>query len=110
MKVAVVGSRSITRVDLERFLPKDIDLIISGGARGVDTCAEIYARRHGIDTLIIRPDYGKYGSMAPLIRNNEIIEKADIVYVFWDGSSRGTGYVIRKCHSRGVPMRVFVKR
>lgn len=110
MKVAVVGSRSISRVDLERFLPEEIDLIVSGGAYGVDACAESYARRHGIKTLIIRPDYAQYGRMAPLLRNNEIIKAADIVYAFWDGESRGTKYVIEKCYLSGKPIRLFVKR
>jgi len=110
MRVAVVGSRSIPYVDLERFLPENIDVIISGGARGVDTCAEIYARRHGIRTIIIRPDYKRYGNIAPLLRNNEIIERADIVYAFWDGSSRGTRYVVERCRARGIPIRLFLKR
>ena len=51
MKVAVVGSRSIGEADISRFIPPDADLIISGGAVGVDTLAEKYADERGIKKL-----------------------------------------------------------
>ncbi len=46
MKIAVVGSRNITVKNMEKYLSKG-DEIVSGGAKGVDACAEEYAKRSG---------------------------------------------------------------
>lgn len=43
MKLLIAGSRSITDIDISSYIPADVDLIISGGANGVDTLAEQYA-------------------------------------------------------------------
>ena len=45
MKIAVIGSRGITVDDLGRYLPPDTTELVSGGAKGVDTCAAEYAAR-----------------------------------------------------------------
>ena len=39
MKIAVIGSRGLKVNDLEKYLPKEVTEIVSGGARGIDTCA-----------------------------------------------------------------------
>lgn len=39
MKVAVIGSRGLAVNNLEKYLPKETTEIVSGGARGIDTCA-----------------------------------------------------------------------
>ena len=48
MKLLIVGSRSITDFDLQGHIPPETDLIISGGANGVDTLAEQYADKLSI--------------------------------------------------------------
>jgi hypothetical protein len=100
MKVAVIGSREL-KVDLDKYLPEGITLVVSGGARGIDSLAEGYAERHGIKKLIFLPDYGRYGRQAPLLRNELIVDAADIVYAFWDGVSRGTKYTIDYARAKG---------
>ncbi|MBO5021694.1 MAG: DUF2493 domain-containing protein [Clostridia bacterium] len=97
MKVAVVGSRGITSLELGEYLPQDVTEIVSGGARGIDTCAKNYAHLHNIKLTEFLPDYERFGRGAPLKRNIQIINYADIVLVFWDGTSRGTKFVIDKC-------------
>ena len=94
IKVAVIGSRTITCFDLSPYIPENCGLIISGGAKGIDTLAEQYAKEHNIETLVIRPDYEKYGRAAPIRRNDIIVDHADMVLAIWDGVSRGTKYVI----------------
>ncbi|MBE6662242.1 MAG: DUF2493 domain-containing protein [Ruminococcaceae bacterium] len=93
MKIAVVGSRTITNVDLAPYLT-DCDEIISGGARGVDACAAAYAKEHGIQLTEILPKYERYGRAAPILRNKEIVDAADQILIFWDDKSRGTASVI----------------
>lgn len=107
MKAAVIGSRGLTINDLGRYLPDGTTEIISGGAKGIDTCARDYAIEHGIKLTEILPEYDKYGRNAPLIRNITIIDSADIVLAFWDGSSRGTKFVIDKCRERGKTLKIF---
>lgn len=94
MRLAIVGSRSLT-VNIEDYIPKDnIELIISGGAKGIDTLAEKYADENNIPKLIILPNYKKYGKNAPLIRNREIVDSADKILAIWDGYSSGTKHTI----------------
>ena len=107
MKLAVIGSRSITSYPLDEVIPADTEEIISGGARGIDTLAREYAQAHGIPCTEIRPDYARYGKGAPLRRNLEIIEKADLVIALWDGKSTGTAHTIRKCREIGKPVVIF---
>lgn len=54
MKVLVAGSRNIRVFDLSEYIPPETDLIISGGAEGVDSLAEQYADQHRISKLILR--------------------------------------------------------
>lgn len=107
MRVAVIGSRGLTVNNLEKYLPTETDEIISGGARGIDQCAKEYALSHGIKLTEFLPEYDKYGRTAPLIRNITIIKNSDIVLAFWDGKSRGTKFVIDKCHEMSVNVNIF---
>lgn len=108
MRVAVIGSRELMVDDLGKYLPEGVTEIISGGARGVDCCARIYAQAHGIKLTEFLPEYEKFGRSAPLKRNITIIENADIVLAFWDGKSHGTKFVIDNCKKMGVPVRIYV--
>ena len=100
MKIMIAGSRSITNFDLTEYIPTEATLIISGGARGVDSIAESYADAHKISKLIMRPDYKKYGKAAPLLRNKQMVDLADIVIIIWDGKSRGTKYTLDYAKSK----------
>ena len=108
MKVAVIGSRGIKHADLSKYIPEETDLIISGGALGVDTLAEEYAREHGIKTLVFKPDYALYGRSAPLIRNRIIVDNADLVIALWDGVSRGTQYTVSYAQRIGTPVKLYI--
>lgn len=107
MRVAIVGSRCIEMVNLEKYLPEDVTEIISGGAKGMDSCARAYAREHGIRLTEFLPDYRRYGRGAPLRRNLTILEHADLVLAFWDGQSRGTKHVIDNAKRMGVEVRMI---
>lgn len=110
MRVAIIGSRGITAIELSQFVPPDCTLIVSGGARGVDTIAEQYAKAHHIPTLIIKPDYGRYGRSAPIRRNDIIVDNADLVLAFWDGESRGTKYTVDYAKKTDKPVKVFIPK
>ena len=108
MKVGVIGSRGLTVDNLEQYLPENTTEIVSGGAKGIDTCAREYAISHGIKLTEFLPEYSRYGRGAPLKRNLKIIEYADVVIAFWDGKSKGTKYVIDNCKKQGVQVDVHI--
>lgn len=110
MKVAVIGSRNLQVADLSRFLPAETTEIVSGGARGIDTCAREYALAHQLKLTEFLPDYQSFGRGAPLKRNITIIEHADLVLAFWDGQSRGTKYVIDQCKARQIPVKIYLPK
>lgn len=107
MKTAVVGSRNLVFLSMEHYIPPDTTVIISGGAKGVDTLAEEYAHKKGIPVKIFRPDYKQYGKRAPLIRNKEIVNACDRLIAIWDGKSRGTSFTIHCARSAGKEVKVY---
>lgn len=108
MKVGVIGSRGLTVDNLEQYLPKNTTEIVSGGAKGIDTCAREYAISHGIKLTEFLPEYSRYGRGAPLKRNLKIIEYADVVIAFWDRQSKGTKNVIENCKKLNVKVDVHI--
>lgn len=108
MKIAVIGSRNLKVKNLGQYLPQDVTEIVSGGAKGIDTCAREYAQNNNIKLTEFLPDYDKFGRSAPLKRNVLIVDYADMVLAFWDGYSRGTKFVIDKCRECSKPVKIFV--
>lgn len=104
MRVAVIGSRTAdeqtARLICEHLPPYTTE-IISGGAKGVDEAAACAAKALGIPLKEFLPDYAAYGKRAPLVRNDQIVDYADMVLAFWDGQSSGTRYVIGECLKKG---------
>ena len=95
MKLAIIGSRNLTVTNLEDYIPPETTEIVSGGAKGIDTCAGEYAHAHDLPLTEFLPDYTRYKRGAPLKRNEQIIAYADRVLVFWDGKSKGTQYTLK---------------
>jgi hypothetical protein len=104
--IAICGSRSITRyslvlsVILDAFKsgiipPSNNYIIVSGGAKGVDTLAREFAHKNNLEFEEIKPDYStENGRHAPLIRNEKIAERADILVAIHDSKSTGTLHMI----------------
>ena len=101
MKLLIAGSRSIVEFDLAPHIPEGVDLIISGGAKGIDTLAERYADMHGIEKLIIRPQYELFGRAAPIKRDEKMVDACDTVLAVWDGKSKGTAYTLKYARKKG---------
>lgn len=114
MRVGIVGGRDYpdlwqVQVFVQRLAKKHPDaVIVSGGARGVDTVAAVEARLCGLGVVEHIPDYDKYGRhLAPLERNTRIINDVDVLVAFWDGVSRGTKDSIDKAGDRGIKVKVI---
>ena len=107
MKLLIIGSRCFEHFDLAEYIPENVELIISGGAKGIDSIAEKLADEHNISKLIIRPNYKLYGKAAPLKRNEQMIDIADEILVIWDGHSKGTKYSINYAKKYNKPLKVI---
>lgn len=97
MNIAIVGGRdfndyNLLKKTLNNYIENKsfLSAIVSGGAKGADTLAAIYAEELDVEMIVYKPDYKKNGRLAAFHRNTEIIEASDIVFAFWDGKSRGT--------------------
>jgi hypothetical protein len=108
MKLAIIGSREITKIDLNNYIHEKPDTVISGGAKGIDTIAWKWAIENNIEIIVHRPEYNKYGKYAALKRNDLIINDADKVIAFWNGKSKGTKYVIEKVKQLNKPLEVVI--
>lgn len=109
MKLAIIGSRNLEINDLNKYIPKGVSEIVSGGAKGIDTCAHAFATENGIKLTEFLPDYKSYGRAAPLKRNLEIIDYADEILAFWDEKSKGTKFVINAAKKQNKKVTVILK-
>lgn len=114
MKIAIVGSRSILDEKLVvdfilecHEFDTEYDKIISGGAKGVDTIAENFAKKYNIKTIIYKPEWDKYGKRAGFIRNSDIINACDKCICIWDGISKGTEHDIELCKQMSKPCYIY---
>lgn len=106
MKLAIVGSRNCPPIDIAEHLSEIPELIVSGGAKGADTYAKEFAKKHNIPLLEFIPDYRNKGRQAPILRNIKIVENADFILAFWDGRSPGTKFTIDYAKKKGVPVKI----
>ena len=109
MKLAIIGSRGITDIDLSALVGDEVTEIVSGGAKGIDSLTAEYAEQNQIKLTVFLPDYKKFGRGAPIKRNYEIVDYSDEVLAIWDGASRGTKSVIDYCQKICKKVRVIIK-
>lgn len=110
MKTIIAGSRSINSLNLVYKAVKDSSFIItevvSGGARGIDSLAVVFAKQENIPYIIMRADWDRYGKSAGFRRNGEMANYAEALIAIWDGESRGTMHMINIAKER--KLKVFV--
>ncbi|WP_038250942.1 SLOG family protein [Ghiorsea bivora] len=109
MKLAVIGSRQYTNMvemsaKIDGLTPSTI---ISGGAKGADTLAKTYATKHNINMVEHKADWKQFGRGAGIIRNRTIVESADHILAFWDGSSLGTKSSIDYARKLNKPVTII---
>jgi predicted Rossmann fold nucleotide-binding protein DprA/Smf involved in DNA uptake len=114
MRVAIVGHRDYTNYGHFRKIMKDWaskyglpNMIISGGARGVDTLAEKYAREKQIPIMIWHARWRRYGRAAGPRRNAKIVGACDHVVAFLHPKSRGTKNTIEIAEKEGKPTTII---
>lgn len=109
MKLAVVGSRTVTNYEVVKQVLdgfEGVTEVISGGAAGADSLGARWATEKGLKLTVFRPDWKRYGRAAGMIRNKNIIDTADEVVAFWDGQSKGTANSIERARKAGKPLTI----
>jgi predicted Rossmann fold nucleotide-binding protein DprA/Smf involved in DNA uptake len=96
-RVAIIGSRTwknrLAICDaIKRLKPGTV--IISGGASGADSIAEVEGLAAGFVTVTVNAPWEVHGKAAGPIRNTVIADLADRCIAFWDGESPGTKMTI----------------
>lgn len=113
MKLIVAGSRTIrdksvvwdSIVDgLRAFGP--VDEIVHGGARGVDSLADKFARVNGFEVTVMNAEWDKYGKAAGPKRNSKMANYGDALVAVWDGESAGTQSMINEALYKGLDVLV----
>ena len=85
-------------------------VLVSGGARGVDTAAESWALAYGHDTEVHHAEWDTHGKSAGYRRNAEMVDSGiDAAIVFWDGTSRGTRHTLSLVEHKGIPYVLVVR-
>lgn len=113
MKTIIAGSRDINNYMLVRQaiaasgFKDQITEIVSGGARGVDTLGERYAKDEGVPVKVFPADWQTYGKRAGPLRNIEMADYADALIAIWDSESRGTKHMIDTARKNGLKVFVF---
>ena len=129
MKLGITGSRTITEFDfIPYFTMRDkgfrafcrqhglgrrkITLVITGGAKGIDTLAFQTAEAAGIRNLQFLPDRKKFPgrlvSRAFQERNRQIVASCDVLLAVWDGRSHGTKNTLAYARQIDKPMYLVV--
>jgi len=106
MKILVAGGRDFD--DYDR-LKSDLDAlkpttIISGMARGADSLGCDYGAYEGIHVHAFPANWNLYGKSAGYKRNQQMLDegKPDLVLIYYDGSSKGTGHMIDIAKKAGI--------
>lgn len=118
MRLIIAGSRSITSLrtvadafEDSQFTWADVDVLVNGGAAGVDAlAAELVTQNESItiDEYVVEDylDDAPHARVAPLFRNTAMAENADALFAIWDGESTGTEDMIQKAEKHGLTVEV----
>lgn len=87
-------------------------VIVSGKAKGADTCGEVYAKLNNFNTKEFPVKWiwenGKcINKSAGYKRNCDMADYGHACVCFWDGKSRGTAHMISIAMKRNMPLRVY---
>jgi predicted Rossmann fold nucleotide-binding protein DprA/Smf involved in DNA uptake len=135
LKVAIVGSREIEDYELVKQAIEasgyEIGLVISGGARGVDSLGEQWAKENKVkidrksaewDNLeapgaVIKERMNpwskkkeKYNAHAGFARNSDMVKLADAVIAIQLEDTSGTQDTIKKAKDKGIPVFIYPPR
>lgn len=126
MKVAIVGSRTVTNLKAIEAAVKaskfKVTEVVCGMAKGADLLGKTWAEQNSIPVkefpaqwddleaegaIIKQGPYGRYNSRAGYDRNKRMAEYAEAVIACWDGKSKGTEMMLEIAEKLGLKIYVY---
>jgi len=121
VRLAIVGSRGFSQwwglaaargivedVVAEAAARGDLELVVSGGAEGVDSIGAEVGRAHGVEVLVIVPQVRRWAGPGGFQeRNREIVEACTHLLCVRDAGARsyGSGWTADEAVRRGKRVR-----
>lgn len=110
--MAIVGSRHFPEMErvteFVQRLPAGA-IVLTGGASGVDAAAGQAARDRALGLIKLPPRFEEATDpTASGRRNQELIDSADVLVAFWDGTSQGTRKTVERALESGREVHVYV--
>lgn len=113
-KIAVVGSRGYNNYPqfkerLEFYIQNLEDVVfVSGGCpSGADAMIKRWCHENDRELKEHLPDWENGGKKAGILRNTNIIEDADYLIAYYNGTSKGTLDSIKKAEKKGIPIKII---
>lgn len=110
LRVIIAGDREMTNQALVDEIIEDsrfvIAEVVSGGARGVDTCGENWAKRNKIPIKQFPARWREYGRGAGPIRNGQMAAYADALIAIPVPYSVGTRNMIKQAQDHKLEIYV----
>lgn len=114
MNLAIVGYRYFNdynkfKTIVDNYIKENgvPEYIVSGGAMGVDTMAEKYAKEKNIKVKVFKPDWQKFGKAAGILRNTDIVANSTHVLALPSLKSVGTYDTINKAKNSNKSVTVI---
>lgn len=115
MNIAIVGSQTFPALHLvEQYvngLPAGT-IVVTGGAKGVDTTAEKAARARGLQVIVHLPDFTGCKkswefTRALYERNQKIVNDCEAMTAFTEKPKGGTWDAVERANRKGISVPVY---
>lgn len=108
MNIAISGSRNfpIKYYYLLKIMMDNnrTSHFVLGDAKGVDTEALVYCKENDFSFEVHQANWKTFGRSAGVLRNQQMIENADMLFYFRYNKSPGTTDVIDRARNIGLPV------
>ena len=118
MKWIIAGTRTMDdQFEIESLLLDTLkkygmpEIVVTGGAKGVDRIGHAWAVKSGLDTKIFPADWNADGKAAGPIRNARMadyIKDNGMLVLIWDGHSKGSANMKRTAERKGIKVVEYV--
>ncbi|KKK65746.1 hypothetical protein LCGC14_2971050 [marine sediment metagenome] len=117
-KLLVAGSRDISLArdslwhvfdNLSYTFDVPFTSVIQGGARGVDTEAQVWATSKGYQGLTVLADWDRLGRSAGYVRNADMVVICTHAIIVWDGVSKGTKHTMDLLATAQIPHAIRIQ-
>jgi len=111
-RIAVTGGRNFNNPSLvaevfSEYSLKEIDLVMHGGANGLDSQARDWAMKNGIQTASFPANWNYYGKSAGRIRNFCMLSAGQPDFLLAFPGGRGTENCIKTAKNLKIPVTII---